>query len=264
MWQKKAETSNYYKGALDTFIKRDVEKRETARMNKLNYVTLWSDKGEDLDLWIAMDMPIGHDYDYEYSWLPKRDIEKDVDISNLNLTENNVTTIVKDAQRSVFYEKELDMWNENAYRKNNWGTLQAYIYANRYKYINKLPNELSDRELLRAFRIAGIHTGYTSFNPEMMIKVLDEYNIKSIYDPCSGWGERMSICGLKGVSYEGCDINEKLQKGYNKLIDKIEGFKPLLHVGDSANQDVISDVDAIIHVHHICLQKFIQTKVLKI
>ena len=244
--QKKAETSDYYKRALDTFTKRDVEKRETAKNNKLNYVTLWSDKGEDLDLWVAMGMPIGHDYECEYSWLPKRDIEKDVDISNMNLIETNVTTIVKDAQRSVFYEKELDMWDENAYRKKKWGTLQAYIYVNRYKYINKLPNELSDRELLRAFRIAGIHIGYTSFNPEMMIRVLDEYNVKSVYDPCSGWGERMTICGLKGVSYEGCDINEKLQNGYNKLIDKIDGFKPLLHVGDSAKQDIISDIDAII------------------
>lgn len=53
-------------------------------------------------------------------------------------------------------------------------------------------------------------------------------------------------CGKLGVSYEGCDINSELFDGYKKLYELIDGFKPVLHNNDSANQLVTGDADAII------------------
>lgn len=146
----------------------------------------------------------------------------------------------------MFYKRELELWNKNPLRNGKWGTVQAFLYANRYKYLNKLPHELTDRMLLRAFRISGLHMGYTSFNSSLMRQVIEKYNVKSVYDPCAGWGERMMTCGKLGVSYEGCDINSELFEGYEKLAKLIDGFKPVLHNNDSANQLVIGDVDAII------------------
>lgn len=177
---------------------------------------------------------------------PDRKIATDVDISKMHLSIGKLSTVVKDAQRSVFYEHELALWNNNAYRGDKWGTVRAFLYANRWKYIQKLPDELTDRMLLRAFRISGLYVGYTSFDNAMMLKVIEKYGVTSVYDPCSGWGERMATCGLLGVDYEGCDINERLTDGYNKLIGLIDGFKPLMHINDSAKQDVEHDVDAII------------------
>lgn len=245
-WKAKTRDSKYYANALEVFTKRDVEKRECARVNNLNYVTLWDSDGMDADLWFAMGMPLGKDWEHEYSWLPYHYIPEEVDVSNMRLTWSRLSAIVKDAQRKVFYKKELELWNENSLRNGKWGTVQAFLYANRYKYLNKLPHELTDRMLLRSFRISGLHMGYTSFNSALMRQVIDKYNVKSVYDPCAGWGERMMTCGKLGVSYEGCDINSELFDGYKKLYELVDGFKPVLHNNDSANQLVVSDADAII------------------
>ena len=245
-WKAKSEDSTYYANALEVFTKRDVEKRECARKNNLNYVTLWDSDGMDADLWLAMGMPLGKDYKHEYSWLPYHYIPEDVDVQNMHLSWRSLSAIVKDAQRKVFYKRELELWNKNPLRNGKWGTVQAFLYANRYKYLNKLPHELTDRMLLRAFRISGLHMGYTSFNSSLMRQVIEKYNVKSVYDPCAGWGERMMTCGKLGVSYEGCDINSELFEGYKKLYELIDGFKPVLHNNDSANQLVVSDADVVI------------------
>lgn len=245
-WKAKTRDSKYYANALEVFTKRDVEKRETARVNSLNYVTLWDSDGMDADLWFAMGMPLGKDYEREYSWLPYHRILEDVDVSNMRLSWRSLSAVVKDAQRKVFYKRELELWNTNPLRNGKWGTVQAFLYANRYKYLNKLPYELTDRMLLRSFRISGLHMGYTSFNSTLMRQVIERYNLKSVYDPCAGWGERMMTCGKLGVSYEGCDINFELFDGYKKLYELIDGFKPVLHNNDSANQLVTGDADAVI------------------
>lgn len=245
-WKVKSKKSEYYANALEVFTKRDVEKREIARVNSLNYVTLWDSDGMDADLWFAMGMPLGKDWEHEYSWLPYHYIPEDVDVSKMRLSWRSLSAIVKDAQRKVFYKRELELWNENQLRNGKWGTVQAFLYANRYKYLNKLPNQLTDRMLLRAFRISGLHMGYTSFNSTLMRQVIEKYNVKSVYDPCAGWGERMMTCGKLGVSYEGCDINSELFGGYEKLVKLIDGFKPVLHNNDSANQLVTTNVDAVI------------------
>lgn len=245
-WKTKSKKSDYYANALDVFTKRDVEKRECAKANNLNYVTLWDSDGVDADLWFAMGMPLGKDWEREYSWLPYHYIPEAVDVQNMHLSWRSLSAVVKDAQRKVFYKRELELWNTNPLRNGKWGTVQAFLYANRYKYLNKLPHELTDRMLLRAFRISGLHMGYTSFNSSLMRQVIEKYNIKSVYDPCVGWGERMMTCGKLGVSYEGCDINSELFEGYKKLYELIDGFKPVLHNNDSANQLVVSDADAVI------------------
>lgn len=245
-WKVKSKKSEYYANALEVFTKRDVEKRETARVSNLNYVTLWDSDGMDADLWFAMGMPLGKDWEREYSWLPYHYIPEDVDVQNMRLSWRSLSAVVKDAQRKVFYKRELELWNENQLRNGKWGTVQAFLYANRYKYLNKLPHELTDRMLLRAFRISGLHMGYTSFNSALMRQVIEKYNVKSVYDPCAGWGERMMTCGKLGVSYEGCDINSELFEGYAKLAELIDGFKPVLHNNDSANQLVTGDADTVI------------------
>ena len=245
-WKEKSNESQYYACALDVFIKHDVEKRNIARSNDLNYVTLWDRDGMDFDLWYAMGMPLGKDWEHEYSWLPYHYIPEEVDVSNMHLSWRSLSAIVKDAQRKVFYKRELELWNTNLLRNGKWGTVQAFLYANRYKYLNKLPNQLTDRMLLRSFRISGLHMGYTSFNSALMRQVIDKYNVKSVYDPCAGWGERMMTCGKLGVAYEGCDINAELFEGYKKLYELIDGFKPVLHNNDSVNQLVTGDADAVI------------------
>lgn len=131
----------------------------------------------------------------------------------------NCSLIAKAFQHSVFYAEELKLWRENPMKK--WTTLQYFLYANRYKYLGKLPDELSDAELLRGFTISGLHKGFTVFDNTLMCQVLDTYSddISGVYDPCAGWGERMLTCAAYGVPYFGVDINFALVDGYARMID---------------------------------------------
>lgn len=71
-WITKSKNSVYYKSAIATWTVSDVNKRNYARKNKLNYVVFWDNKLRDFKLWCAMGCPIGHDYDKKYTWLYKK------------------------------------------------------------------------------------------------------------------------------------------------------------------------------------------------
>jgi len=67
IWQEKAEDgSKYYKNAIEVWTERDILKRDTAKNNNLNYVVLWNKK--DIEDWLALDCPDGHDGDGMYTW----------------------------------------------------------------------------------------------------------------------------------------------------------------------------------------------------
>ena len=72
---------------------------------------------------------------------------------------------------------------------------------------------------LRGLSIAGLYRGYSVFDNTGMVDLIKRYDVKSIYDPCAGWGERLLTSGLLGVKYQGCDINAKLFDGYDSLIN---------------------------------------------
>lgn len=62
----------YYQHNLRVWTQRDVLKRQMAQEHHLNYVVFWYDTLEDVELWLALNCPDGHDYDVEYSWLLDR------------------------------------------------------------------------------------------------------------------------------------------------------------------------------------------------
>ena len=67
IWQEKAEDgSKYYKNAVEVWTERDIFKRDTAKNNNLNYVVLWNK--EDIEDWLALGCPDGHDGDGMYTW----------------------------------------------------------------------------------------------------------------------------------------------------------------------------------------------------
>lgn len=127
-----------------------------------------------------------------------------------------LSKIMKYYQFSVFYERELKLWNENSIYRGL--PFQMYIYHNRMQYLKKLPKDIKDYELIRGINIAGIVRGYSVFDTTYFNQIIQDYGIKSIYDPCSGWGERMLCSYLNDVKYIGVDINNKLFDGYNNMI----------------------------------------------
>lgn len=250
-WQLKAaktkssDTSNYYQNAINNWTISDVAKRKTACENNLNYVVFWDSRLWDVDLWFAMDCPDGSDWREEYSWLPKRDLYFDADIPE-KWTTLKLSRLIKSAHFPVFYEKELQMWRQNILVRDM--PVQAYLYINRFHYIKKLPNELSCLDILQGFRISGILHGNIRYDVSLMQKIFDHYpDIASVYDPFAGWGERLICSVLCHKYYLGCDINDRLDAGYDVLLEELQPDNgSYIQVGDARIMRVPYTIDVVI------------------
>ena len=229
VWQDKAAVHSFYKQALDTWLMRDTAKRVAAESGRLNYLVFWDADLRDVDLWVTCGCPDGQDWEREYSWIPERIWDYGFGPDRLSLS--NLTQAAKAAQWPVFYARELALWGQAAYRSM---PIEGFLYANRWKYLGKKPEELTTRELLRGFTISGCFHGYSAFDASLMDRFVQKYQIQSIYDPCAGWGERLLYCCMQDVSYTGVDINDALAQGYEKLIQLFGTGRQRFLVADSA------------------------------
>ena len=191
-----------------------------------------------------MGMPDGKDWEKMYSYYPDRQFQ--LPKPKYCRTKSDIGHIVKAYQLPVFYETELKLWKENPYYKGLH--LQPFLYHNRQKHLERHKNayQLTDAELLRGFKISGIRSGYTVFDPVLMQNVIQKYGIQSVYDPCAGWGERLLCCAQMNVQYQGVDINHKLKKGYQRIIQDYGFTEQTFCVNDSSKGFHGSACDAII------------------
>lgn len=251
-WRKKGEKSQYYLNALGTWTERDVRKRAAARAAQLNYVTLWdgSEALSDAHLWFALGAPDGHDWDREYSWLDlpeslidlreglEKQVQQWVDIDVTNAGSRQISWLARSGTWETFYARELQMWESDEVHHRKWGRLRARLLANRLHYLGKLPE--SALEIVRGLSISGEIRSYSTFVNTAMVAVLDKYEPTHMYDPCSGWGERMLTCAQRGVMYTGTDISEAVVQSHQGLIDRLGLTNASVSLGDSATRDMRS------------------------
>ena len=249
-WLKKGKKSKYYRAALDTWTKRDVRKREAARQAELNYVMLWDgfESLYDAYLWLALGAPDGRDWEREYSWLDlpewlddltvglSEQIEQWADIDVTNAGPRQISWLARSAVWETFYARELQMWEADEVHHRKWGRLRARLLANRLHYLGRLPE--SALEVVRGLSISGEIRSYSTFVNTAMTAVLDQYKPTSLYDPCSGWGERMLTCAQRGVTYTGTDISEAVVQAHQSLIDRLGLTHADVTLGDSAIRDM--------------------------
>lgn len=249
-WRKKGEKSKYYRAAFETWVERDVRKRAAAREAQLNYVTLWdgSEALSDAHLWFALDAPDGRDWEREYSWL---DLPEWLDVLTVGLSEQieqwsqinlieagprQISWLARSAVWETFYARELQMWEADEVHYRKWGRLRARLLANRLHYLGRLSE--SALEVVRGLAISGEIRSYSTFVNTAMTTVLDQYKPTSLYDPCSGWGERMLTCVQRGVTYTGTDISEAVVQAHKSLIDRLGLTHADVTLGDSATRDM--------------------------
>lgn len=249
-WLKKGKKSKYYRVALETWTKRDVRKREAARQAELNYVTLWdgSETLSDTHLWLALGAPDGWDWEREYSWLDLPEWLDDLrsglegqaeqwsDIDVTNAGSRQISWLARSGSWETFYARELQMWEADEVHHRKWGRLRARLLANRLHYLGRLPE--SALEVVRGLAISGEIRSYSTFINTAMTAVLDRYEPTSLYDPCSGWGERMLTCAGRGVTYTGTDISEAVVQAHQSLIDCLGLTHADVTLGDSATRDM--------------------------
>ena len=218
---KWSNLSAYYKQAHKTWTYYDVKKRQAAKENNLNYLVFWQPDLSDFHLWIELGCPDAKDWEKEYSWLDIRILPDELEINQLTPLKNGSKTVIKIARQfmyPVIYEREIKMWNTNEFVKNK-GYIQPFLFANRLKYIDKSPKQLTDLEIIRGLSYSGQVRAYTAFDNALMKRFIEKYKPTSIFDPCSGWGERLLTAACYNIPYKGQDINEKLQEPYQKLIN---------------------------------------------
>lgn len=212
IWKEKAKSSKFYKNAVDVWTKRDVEKRNAALENNLNYFVFWDNDLKDF-----------------YNWfLSKRALEPKKGFIPLTDGSATCTAIAKQYNFYEFYKTELEMWNKNE------NDVRNRICENRKKYLSKDEKELTDSEILSAFKIAGIYNTYSVYNNKPFKQVLDKYKINSVIDYSSGWGERLLTCAARDIKYLGIDINPEVIKGHNNIIKDYNLTKQKSIVGDSS------------------------------
>lgn len=249
-WRTRGKRSKYYTNALETWIQRDVRKREAAREARLNYVTLWDgfESLFDAHLWFALGAPDGRDWEREYSWLDlpesladlrsglEGQAEQWADIDATEAGSRQISWLARSAVWETFYARELQMWEANEVHHRKWGRLRARLLANRLHYLGRLPE--SALEVVRGLAISGEIRSYSTFVNTAMTVVLDQYKPMSLYDPCSGWGERMLTCAQRGVMYTGTDISEAVVQAHKSLIDRLGLTHADVTLGDSATRDM--------------------------
>ena len=223
LWESRLSTSPYYHNALVNWTQTDVKKRACAREHQLNYVVFWdgwNNSWTDVELWFALGCPDGRDWDHEYSWIPECDHTL---MPQFALTEQPKASLRASqaaamwANWRVFYARELALWERNTVLKR--GRARGTLYANRWQYLHKLPSELTDAELLRGLGIMGAVHAYSHFDARAMFEMLQKRQVRSVYDPCAGWGERLTFAAASHMRYMGVDVNAAVVEGQQRLID---------------------------------------------
>lgn len=144
--------------------------------------------------------------------------------------------IIKYFQQFTFYKKELELW-KNQKIKNK-------IIHNRCKYLNKNINELTNIDILQGFKRTGIYYGYSHFNPLWFKWFINNYNIKTCYDPCGGWGHRL-LGSLDLNLYIYNDLSTSIKNNVDNIINYFNMFHVKTYNNDCKNFIPIEKFESI-------------------
>ena len=172
----KNKHTKYYDNVLYNWSIRDVEKRNIANQNCLNYIEFWNI--DELKKWLNLPLYLQFDWDNiikEYNYYKSKE-------GNLNGA-TSYNYIIKFYQQDIFFKIENELIKNHDIREK--------LIANRCKYLFKSRSELSNNDLLLGFKRSGIYYGYSHFNPLIFKYFISKYDIKKCYDPCGGWGHRL-------------------------------------------------------------------------
>jgi len=138
-----------------------------------------------------------------------------------------------------FYETENKLWFDND------DDLRSRLVKNRQKHIGKVCDEftLTDKEMLRSFKISGKHIGFSHFNPTWIKYFIEKYNVKSIYDPCGGWGHR--LLGAQDIKYIYNDLDIRTYNGCVNIVNDFNLTNKTLYNKDSSKFTPSEDYDAV-------------------
>ena len=241
--KKLAEGKNPQAAAIiDTWSKRDVAKREYARNNKINFLEIYKCTSKEslknqLNMYLCckdniLPFTIGTDTilkDFKYyKKLLCTDLENATSIFHR-------VNIVQYFLGNVFYKNEMDLYANDP-------IIRRKLIQNRIKYLEKNEEDLNPHDLITGFKKSGIYYGYSHFNPAWTNWFINHYNIKTIYDPCGGWGHHLlGMLSCDRIIYN--DLSTPVVEGINKMKDFF-GITPLEVHNEDGSYYIPDNVDA--------------------
>ena len=206
----KSKHTKFYDSAIQNWTVRDLEKLERAHQNNLNYLVCWSEE--------------------EFMSIFNRDFSEHDELPDKT---KSVTKVAKITNWNNYFKREIELFDNSL--------VLGELFINRYKYLGKLPHQLSNLALLNGLSISGKLRKHSTFDNTGMIQFIEKYKPSTITDPCAGWGERLLTCHQYGIKYLGFDINNKVVEGLNILIDKYN-INATVQCSDSSKGSFTSDV----------------------
>lgn len=207
--ETKKSTSNkskYYELAIKIWTKKDPEKTKIAQKNGIHFVIFKT--VEDAQ----------HFCNRPYQKLSAA--YTDVECSNeMKILKKNIGSYAKKpymnrivlTYQPHFYEKEQDLFYRNS-------IVRSKLIINREHYLNKSFEKMTDREILRGFKISGIYRGFSHFSPFWAKAFNEEYRPAVVYDPFGGWGHR--LLGFIDTPYLYNDFDSRSGLGVQKIIER--------------------------------------------
>lgn len=210
--------STQYEGIINTWTKRDVEKREWMLSHNYNFLELYDCIYKDvlksqLELYIDC---LNDKNSFRRYYTPEVIINEFEYYRHMYIDDlykkysSNNNRVVKFFQDS-FYKKEREIYAHNP-------ILRRKLIQNRCKYLNKKERALTISDIFSGFKNGGIYYGYSHFNPIWTNWFVNKYGLKSVYDPCGGWGHHiLGMLNCDRIIYN--DLSESTYKGVVEMKD---------------------------------------------
>lgn len=234
MWKDKR--SRYYDNAVYVWTNLDIRKRECAKQNNLKFVELWN--VDDVMQWLNADRFNILIYPYNQKKLI-REFEfyrtKDASIFTPYVSRKN--EIIKYFQQNTFFKTEKDIWKNDQLKRNR-------LIQNRIKYLYKEESELTVDDILTGFKKSGLYYGYSHFNPLWFKWFVQEYGVKSCYDPCGGWGHRL-LGGLNLDKYIYNDFSPSTKANVDRIIKHFKLRNVVTYCNDASDFMPSDEFDAM-------------------
>ena len=228
-----------YLGMINTWTNFDVAKRNYAKNHHINFLEIYHCKTkEDLEYQIKIYLFCKNNenlYNFDNDVLYNEfNYYKNLNITTFGGTTSQYNNIVKQFQGQNFFKKEMEIFANDP-------ILRRKLIQNRVKYLNKKEYDLTPNEILTGFKKSGIYYGYSHFNPQWTNWFVNKFNIKTIYDPCGGWGHHLlGMLNCDKIIYN--DFSKSTVEGIQKMKDYFHIDNLDVHYGN-ATEYIPENVD---------------------